>query len=69
MKRDLNKTIAAYDKLANGRYTLLAPELDGLVQISTKDGKLDIFDLINNCFKAGYVMGVRSERAAKKKKA
>ncbi len=69
MKRDLNKTIAAYDKLANERYTLLAPELDRLVQISTKDGKLDIFNLINNCFKAGYVMGVRSERAAKKKKA
>lgn len=69
MKRDLNKTIAAYDKLANERYALLAPELDGLVQISTKDSKLDIFDLINNCFKAGYVMGVRSERAAKKKKA
>lgn len=69
MKRDLNKTIAAYDKLKNERYTLLAPELDGLVQISTKEGKLDIFDLIYNCFKAGYVMGVRSERAAKKKKA
>lgn len=69
MKRDLNKTIAAYDKLANERYTLLAPELYELVQISTKDGKLDIFNLINNCFKAGYVMGVRSERAAKKKKA
>ncbi len=69
MKRDLNKTIAAYDKLANERYTLLAPELDELVQISAKDGKLDIFNLINNCFKAGYVMGVRSERAAKKKKA
>ena len=69
MKRDLNKTIAAYDKLENERYTLLAPELVELVQISTKDGKLDIFDLINNCFKAGYVMGVRSERAAKKNNA
>ena len=63
MKRDINKTLAAYKKLNNGRDFYLS-DYDSLKNYA--DGKT-LFNLIDTALRYGYVVGYRSAKRRTRK--
>lgn len=64
MKRDYEKTISDFNKMFEGRayYPIFASDLENI-----RDNNDNIFDIVVNAIKYGYIMGYKAAKNAAKR--
>lgn len=66
MQRDYNRVLEHYEQITKGQALIMCTDLENIV-----DNNGDLFNLVSNAIKYGYVMGynrgVREQRARNKR--